>query len=114
VTKQILAPTQADADICNLVVVPVAGCHAGSGVHVTIPPDYVARITLAQDVPGCTYSHIEWDGSLLVVDRCIARLATPAVVNALTVPQQAEAVLLNTKLSTAVVVASVAAIDSPL
>lgn len=104
--KLIAVATQADADVCNALVPPVPGCNAGGGIHIVIPPDFAARIAAGQEVPGCSYAHLEADGSLIVSDRVVAQIAVPAVVNALSAPQQAEAAALNAKLATAVVVSS--------
>lgn len=91
---------QADADLCNAIEPPARGCSAGGGAQVAIPGDWQSRITLGQDVPGCTY-YKPIGGSMCVSDLACARLATPAIVNALTAPQQAQAAALNIKLSTA-------------
>lgn len=104
-TKQITsAATQGFCDVSNAVAPPVAGCNAGAGIHILIPPDFVARVAAHQEVPGCTYSHLEQDGSLYVTDAVQAQLAIPAVVNALSPPLQTQAALLTTALQTAVVV----------
>ena len=103
--KNILSgATQADADLCNIVDPPTIGVHAGGGVHVAIPGDWQTRIAAAQQVPGCTY-YSPIAGTLPVSAFCVAQLALPAVVNALTAPQQTQAAALNVKLSTAQVVA---------
>jgi hypothetical protein len=103
-SKLVATAAQADANICNVIRAPTQGCHAGGGIHVVIPVDWATRIAAAQDVPGCSYSRVEADGTMLVDDYQIAQLATPAVINSLTVPQQTAAAALNVKLSTAVVV----------
>jgi hypothetical protein len=104
-SKKIAAAVQLDADTCNAVDPPVRGCHAGIGIHVDIPADWLTRILAGQQVPGCSYHAI--DGSELTVsDRAIAQLAIPAVVNALPAPLKAEAPLLVTKLATGIVVAA--------
>lgn len=105
-TKQVLAAAQTDADVCNALQPPVRGCDAGPGLHIIIPPDFVARIALGQEVPGCTYSHLETDGSLLVSDRVQSQIAIPAVVNTLSAPLQVSATALVAKLSIAAVVAA--------
>jgi hypothetical protein len=94
---------QADADLCNVVEPPVSGCHAGGGVHVVIPPDYVARIQGGQSVAGCTYYSLI-GASLFVSANCSALLGNGPFVLTLTAPQQAQAALLNVKLSTAQVI----------
>lgn len=53
--KLVVGATQADADLCNALDPPTPGCNAGSGIHIVIPPDFAARISAGQDVPGCTY-----------------------------------------------------------
>lgn len=100
---------QADADVCNNVEPPARGCHAGAGVHVDIPPDWQARILAGQQVPGCTYYALQQGDAMAldeldVSDIAVSRLATPAIVNALSAPLKAQAALLNIKLATAVVV----------
>lgn len=96
---------QSDADVCNAIEPPSAGCPAGGGLQLAIPGDWQARIALGQDVPGCTY-YKPIAGSMVVDDLTQARLATPAIVNALSAPQQAQAAALNAKLATATVLAS--------
>lgn len=93
---------QLDADVCNAIDPPVRGCHAGDGLHVDIPPDWLARILAGQAVPGCNYCALRSDG-LVVSDVALAQLAIPAVVNALPSALKTEAPLLQTKLATAVV-----------
>ena len=104
-TKQITTSSAADAAICNILEPPTKGVHAGGGIHIVIPADWQTRIANAQDVPGCTYVRIESDGSAYIDDNIQTRAATPAVVNALTAPQQAQVTALNAKLAAAVVVA---------
>jgi hypothetical protein len=94
---------QADADLCNAIDPPVSGCHAGGGIHVVIPPDFVARIQGGQSVPGCTYYAIV-SGGLFVTDRAVSLLGNGPFVSGLLPGQQAQAALLNVKLSTAQVV----------
>ncbi len=107
--------TQADADLCNAIESPSRGCPAGGGVQVAIPSDWQARIAAGQAVPGCTYYKPTVDdaavSSLVVSDRAVARLGLPAIVNALTAPQQAQAVLLNIKLAAAAVVGSAVSVE---
>jgi hypothetical protein len=105
-TKQVVGAIQVDADVCNALDLPKAGAQGTRGIQIAIPPDFAARIAAGQEVPGCTYSHIEPDGSLYVSDTVQAQLAVPAVVNALPTAQKIEAPLLVTKLATAVVVAA--------
>lgn len=106
--KRIAAAVQVDADLCNALDPPVIGTHIGAGIHVTIPGDWQARILAGQDVLGCQYHRIEtagpFAGNMTVSPVVQAQLATPAVVNALTAPQQTQAAALNAKLSTAQVV----------
>jgi len=103
--KTISGATQADADLCNVLDPPSKGCHAGGGIHVTIPPDWQARIAAGQDVPGCSYYRVAENGTIAIADQVPMQLAIPAVIAALTPPQQAEAATLTTKLSVAVVTA---------
>lgn len=103
--KRILSGcNQTDLDICNAVQIPTPGCAAGGGQHIVIPGDYLARIALGQEVPGCTYSRFEIDLSLYVSDRVQLQIAIPAVVNLLTAAQQTEVPLLITKINAAVIV----------
>lgn len=104
--KQVSSAAQADADVCNALSPPTKGCHAGSGIHVVIPADWQARIAAGQEVPGCSYAHIESDGSLFVDSVVNANIAIPAIVNALSVPLQAKAAALQTKLATAQVIST--------
>lgn len=104
--KQIVLATQAEADLCNALAPPAKGCNAGGGVHIVIPPDWQALIAAGQDVPGCTYHRLDADGSLVVSDQAQARLAVPAVVNALPAPLQATAPALTAALATAVVISA--------
>jgi len=110
-TKLVAIALQLDADVCNALEPPRAGCHAGAGMHVVIPLDFAARIALGQEIPGCSYARLEVDGSLYVSDTAQAQLALPAVVNALPSAQKIEAPLLVIKLSTAVTVAAVVQSD---
>lgn len=105
-TKQIEIAAQADADVCNALDPPKIGAQAGGGIHVAISPDFAARIALGQEVPGCTYSHVESDGSLYVSPQVQAQIAIPAVVNGLTPQLQIESAALITKLAAAVVVSA--------
>jgi len=95
---------QLDADVCNAVDPPTQGCHAGGGIHLAIPSDWQARIAAGQQVPGCTYYTLFNGDELAVSDLTIAKLAIPAIVNALSAPLKAQAALLNVKLATAQVV----------
>lgn len=108
--RRIVAAAQADADICNALDPPVIGTNVGGGAHVVIPGDWQARIALGQDVPGCQYHRIEtagpFAGGMTISPVAQVQLATPAVVNALTAPQQTQAAALNVKLVTAVVVSA--------
>lgn len=103
-TKNVAGAIQADANVCNALELPVKGVHAGGGLHLVIPPDFTTRITLGQDVPGCTYSRVEVDATMFVDDRVQALIAIPAIVNALSSPLQLQAALLITKLALAVAV----------
>jgi hypothetical protein len=51
--------TQDDADVCNAIQAPTKGCDAGPGVHIAIPPDWLARIKAGEHVPGCTYHALQ-------------------------------------------------------
>jgi hypothetical protein len=102
--KIVAAAIQADVDVCNALEPPVKGCHAGSGIHIVIPPDFVARIAAAQDVPGCSYARLDADGSLYVDSRAQAQIAIPAVVSALSAPLQGQATALIAKLAAAAIV----------
>lgn len=102
-TKQVSTAIQVDADVCNAVDPPKAGSPAGAGVHIVIPGNFASLIAQGQEVPGCTYAHLEPDGSLYVSSTVQTQLAIPAVINALPAAQQIEAPLLVTKLTTAVV-----------
>lgn len=72
--------SQNDCVICNTFELPTSGCAAGAGVHITIPADFATRIASGQDVPGCTYSRLEPDGSLWVTANVEAQLNIPAQV----------------------------------
>lgn len=78
--KNIPMATSSDVQVCNLLVSPVSGCHAGGGLHIVIPSDFAAQVIAGNDVPGCTYVKLEADGSLNVDARTQALAATPAVV----------------------------------
>lgn len=104
-TKLVAVAAQADADLCNALELPSKGCQAGGGLQLTIPIDWQARVAAGQDVPGCTYAK-PIAGSLYVDDFTQQQLAIPAVISALTAPQQAQAAALNAKLATATTVAS--------
>jgi hypothetical protein len=102
---------QLDADVCNNIDPPVAGCHAGGGIHVTIPGDWQARILAGQQVPGCTYYTLQVQklvGTLdaLVVSNFIeSQLGIPAVVNSLPAGAiRGQAAVLLAKLATAQIV----------
>lgn len=101
--------TQLDADVCNNIDPPVIGCHAGAGLHVTIPGDWQARILAGQQVPGCSYHTLQPEvgtatiDALVVTSAAVTQVAIPAVVNALSAPLKAQAALLQTKLASAIV-----------
>jgi hypothetical protein len=99
---------QLDADVCNTVIPPVNGCHAGLGAHVDIPGDWQAQILSGQQVPGCSYYRVQGGMALLVDDFLDGQLQFAAVVNALPAPLKAQAALLKVKLAAATVVAAVA------
>lgn len=105
-TKSVTSAVQGDADVCNALSPPTKGCHAGSGIHIVIPSDWQARIAAGQEVPGCSYAHLEPDGSLFVDANVNAKIAVPANINALSAPLQAEAAALQAKLATATVISS--------
>lgn len=106
-TTKIIASgaNQTDIDICNAVQVPTPGCSGGAGRHIVIPGDFLARIAIGQNVPGCTYSKLEEDGSLFVNDRVQLQISIPAIVQTLTPGQQTEVPLFVTKINSAVIVA---------
>lgn len=99
--KSIANASITDAAICNLLDPPGAGCDAGAGLHVIIPANFVALIAAGQDVPGCSYSRVDADGSLVVSDAVQAKLATPSQVARLSAAQQAQAATLINELQTA-------------
>jgi len=105
-TKKVSSAVQGDADVCNALSLPTQGCHAGAGIHVVIPADWQARIAAGQDVPGCSYAHIESDGSLFVDAIVNTMIAVPANINALSAPLQAKAAALQAKLSIAIIISS--------
>ena len=105
-TKKVSSAVQGDADVCNALSPPTQGCHAGAGIHVVIPADWQARIAAGQDVPGCSYAHLEPDGSLFVDATVNAKIAVPANVSALSPTLQTEAAALQTKLAAAVIISS--------
>jgi len=118
--KEIAAATAKDAALCNTLDPPLAGCHAGPGIHCVIPPDFAARILAGEDVPGCNYARpvpvldvngIQIDTKLRVSGAVQTKLATPSEVQKLTAQQQTDAAALNVKLATAVVVSG--AVDEP-
>lgn len=110
---------QIDTEVCNALDLPVAGCHAGGGVHVEIPANWRALILANQEVPGCTYHALEHRrgppastppeeppgppvrDALTVSDQVIARLADPDFIIALPPRLHAQAPLLIAKLDTA-------------
>ena len=102
--KVISNATIADAQACNVLVPPMRGAQAGGGIHIPIPDDWQARILAGQEVPGCTYAHLEIDGTLSVSDSAQAALLLPAITSGI---PAAEFVNLNTKLATAVVVGAI-------
>lgn len=80
-TKIILAGgIQADCDVSNTLSPPLAGCHAGAGLHLAIPPDFDARVLLGQSVPGCNYCKIEDDGSVRVTLDCQIQVVGPSAL----------------------------------
>lgn len=103
--KQIVSGgVQADCDVCNLLVVPTKGCAAGAGFQIVIPGDWLSRVMLGQDMPGCTYHHLDaTDGSLTVSSQAQLSLTIPALVNALTAPQQLQVTALLAKIATATI-----------
>jgi len=120
--KEISAATAKDAALCNTLDPPLAGCHAGPGIHVVIPPDFAARILAGQDVPGCTYARlapvldvngVQVDTKLRVTDAVQTKLAIPSEISKLTAQQQTDAAALQTKLATAVVVTAAIAEELP-
>jgi len=72
--------TQDDASVCNAIQPPTLGCHAGGGRHIAIPPDWQARITAGETVPGCTHFALQPQASAAVVP-----LAAPIILDALLV-----------------------------
>lgn len=90
-TRLVANANPLDASICNAFDPPVAGCPSGGGIQITIPPDFAARIAAGQDVPGCSYAHVEPDGSLVVSSVVQAKLANAIQIQSLSPQQQAEA-----------------------
>lgn len=106
--KKIKDAIQLDADVCNALVLPVAGCHAGAGIHITIPPDFVARVQAGEQVAGCTY-HAVWKEdpaepvalSLIVTEAAEALLNDPSAIATLPIPLRSQAAKLLGKLQQA-------------
>ena len=82
-TRVMPAATQADVDLCHVLEPPLAGCTAGDGVHIIIPRDFADRIRRGEHVPGCSYAHLEPDGSLVVSDAAYVKAQDPALVKRL-------------------------------
>ena len=66
--KIIQSAASDDVNICNQLEPPTKGVNSGNGIHVTIPSDWLSRITAGEKVAGCTYASIESNGSLIVSD----------------------------------------------
>jgi hypothetical protein len=82
--KQVLSGVvQADIDISNTYDPPKAGAQGTHGAQIAIPPDFAARVALGQEVPGCTYTHLEPDGSLYVSATCLSAMVGPSALTSL-------------------------------
>ncbi len=99
--KVVLLALQADVNVCNALLPPVKGCNAGGGTHIVIPSDFAARIAGAQNVPGCSYASLEFDGSLYCDIVLQSRINTSALVLALPPQQRSDAALLIVKINNA-------------
>ncbi len=83
-TKLVLSGVvQADVDISNTYDPPKAGAQGTVGAQIVIPPDFAARVALGQTVEGCTYTHLEADGSLYVTPVCLAAMVGPSALTSL-------------------------------
>lgn len=105
-TKLVSAAVQTDADICNALDPPVAGCHAGMGPHIVIPADFATQIAAGKDVPGCTYAKVQPDSTLYVSDAVQTGVVAPNAVTKLTLAQSQELTNFKTKIASAVVVSA--------
>lgn len=108
-TKRIAVAAATDVTVCLALDPPVVGCHAGGGVHVTIPPDWFARCNAGQAVLGCNYSRLEADSSLYVSAAAQSRTTNPTYTTGLVAGDLSAFV---TKLASAVVVVGVAVADA--
>lgn len=83
--KVIAGAVQTDADICNFSTVdpPKNGTHVGKGIHVVIPPDWLARCTAGEKVVGCTYAQVEADGTMVVTPTAETNQVTVVFPNAI-------------------------------
>lgn len=99
-----------DAELCNAVDLPQAGCHAGAGSHVVIPADWKARIAAGEAVPGCTFHALGKQGpyggpytedTLFVSEQVVVRIEIPEVVAALPQHLQAHIPTFKAKLAAA-------------
>lgn len=71
-------PSPGDIAIANGLVAPVIGCHAGRGIHVTIPDDWQARCMAGEWIAGCTSTAKDrYYANILISDLQQSRWSNP-------------------------------------
>jgi hypothetical protein len=104
---RIVTITQEEQEVSNLLDPPHVGTNRGGGVHVTIPPDWQARIAAGEHVPGVHYYRRDAEtGEIDAPDRLRAALDDAQARARVPARLTAALTTLDTKVRTAVVTAT--------